>query len=46
MSRLATLDMEVGHGDPLDTVVSRIREARLAGDAATAYRLANEALRR
>ncbi len=46
VSRLAMLDMEAGHGDPLDAVVSRIREARLAGDAATAYRLANEALRR
>ncbi len=32
--------------DPLENVISRIREARLAGDAATAYRLASEVFRR
>ena len=44
LERLQALDAKTEPDDPVAAIVSKIREARLAGDHATAYRLASEAL--
>jgi hypothetical protein len=44
LGRLQAFDAKAELENPTEAIISAIREARLAGDPATAYRLANEAL--